>query len=336
MNVALVGLLQEMSVARLQIASDLHHEIWTAAGRVSLPLDAEPTADVMVLAGDIRKGTESVAMYADCPSPVVYVHGNHEFYGRQYPELVEKLVEISRGTSVRFLQNTRVVIAGIRFLGTCMWTDYCLFATQVEESVEAGRKRLNDYKFIISIDDRSFQPEDVVANQREALDWLTAELDQELDGKAVVVTHHAPSGMSIPERSRDHALGASFVTNLERLAPTANLWVHGHIHASSDYFIGGCRVVCDPRSYPGRIEPRPLCRSKTPTLTPTNNRNLAGLPCRYTEHPWWTINRKFSLSAGPSGKPVAECGISSVSTSLTAMVASARPLLSLIVHGASE
>jgi Icc-related predicted phosphoesterase len=30
----------------------------------------------------------------------------------------------------------------------------------------------------------------------------------------------------------------------------AGLWIHGHIHTSSDYVIGGTRVVANPRGYP--------------------------------------------------------------------------------------
>lgn len=35
-------------------------------------------------------------------------------------------------------------------------------------------------------------------------------------------------------------------------AGQADLWVHGHVHESFDYWIGRCRVVCNPRGYPGR------------------------------------------------------------------------------------
>jgi hypothetical protein len=33
------------------------------------------------------------------------------------------------------------------------------------------------------------------------------------------------------------------------MALRADLWVHGHMHESSDYQIGQCRVVCNPCGY---------------------------------------------------------------------------------------
>jgi hypothetical protein len=45
-------------------------------------------------------------------------------------------------------------------------------------------------------------------------------------------------------------LNAAFASNLTALVEKADLWIHGHMHCSSDYLVGGCRVICDPRGYP--------------------------------------------------------------------------------------
>jgi hypothetical protein len=35
-----------------------------------------------------------------------------------------------------------------------------------------------------------------------------------------------------------------------------DLWVHGHVHSSLDYSVGGrCRVVSNPRGYPVHRQP---------------------------------------------------------------------------------
>ena len=40
----------------------------------------------------------------------------------------------------------------------------------------------------------------------------------------------------------------SYLTELiERYQPT--LWVHGHVHNSSDYLVGKTRVLCNPHGY---------------------------------------------------------------------------------------
>jgi hypothetical protein len=33
------------------------------------------------------------------------------------------------------------------------------------------------------------------------------------------------------------------------LLPQADLWLHGHVHDSFDYW-AGCRIVANPRGYP--------------------------------------------------------------------------------------
>ncbi|WP_316229062.1 hypothetical protein [Bradyrhizobium sp. SZCCHNR1070] len=38
------------------------------------------------------------------------------------------------------------------------------------------------------------------------------------------------------------------------LATRPALWIHGHIHPPSDYYVGATRVVCNPHCY-GRENP---------------------------------------------------------------------------------
>jgi hypothetical protein len=40
-------------------------------------------ADIPVLAGDIANGTQAIELFNDWPFPVLYIAGNHEFYGAQ-------------------------------------------------------------------------------------------------------------------------------------------------------------------------------------------------------------------------------------------------------------
>src|ERR1043165_9444945 len=74
---------------RIRVLSDLHREF----GHVPLP---EVAADVVVLAGDIDRGTRGVtwARMAFPGVPVLYVAGNHEHYEEQIGRLHEKLREV--------------------------------------------------------------------------------------------------------------------------------------------------------------------------------------------------------------------------------------------------
>jgi hypothetical protein len=61
---------------------------------------------------------------------------------------------------------------------------------------------------------------------------------------------------SVPEGLRQDPLTPAYASDLEPLFGKADLWCHGHIHASVDYTVGGTRVVSNPRGYPdeGRLE----------------------------------------------------------------------------------
>jgi Icc-related predicted phosphoesterase len=67
----------------------------------------------------------------------------------------------------------------------------------------------------------------------------------------VVVTHHAVHWQSVHPRFRSDPVTAAFVSDrsalIEGYRPT--LWVHGHVHNSSDYRVGATRIICNPHGY---------------------------------------------------------------------------------------
>ncbi len=76
-------------------------------------------------------------------------------------------------------------------------------------------------------------------------------LAESFSGSTVVVTHHAPSVRSNYPRFRGSRISTAFYSHLENLIEKTqpDLWVHGHMHNSSDYRIGKTRVVCNPCGY---------------------------------------------------------------------------------------
>jgi hypothetical protein len=74
----------------------------------------------------------------------------------------------------------------------------------------------------------------------------------------VVVTHHAPTTLSIAEWFKhDTLMNGAFASDLTDFIldrPQIKLWTHGHMHNVSDYMIGDTRVVCNPRGYVGYEE----------------------------------------------------------------------------------
>lgn len=104
---------------RIHVLSDLHLEFAS--------FEPPPTeADLIVLAGDTHIGLRGVewAARSFTAQPILYLAGNHEFYGQNAPDLVAKLRERGRELGVTVLSDEEVVIDGIRFLGATLWTDF--------------------------------------------------------------------------------------------------------------------------------------------------------------------------------------------------------------------
>jgi predicted phosphodiesterase len=233
---------------KLHILSDLHLSL----GALAIP---ENDADAVILAGDIARPREAVSWASGFAKPVLYVPGNHEFYGGSIAGTVDLLKQLCAGTNVRVLDNDEVIIDGVRFLGTTLWTDFMLFGDGEKRAAAMGEALsfMRDFKRIrvSEAPEAIFTPADSAARFTIHAGWLESKLAEPFAGPTVVITHHAPSPKSIHPRFADSLLNACFVSDLERLidGSRSRLWIHGHTHDSFDYVLNGTRVVCNPRGY---------------------------------------------------------------------------------------
>jgi predicted phosphodiesterase len=232
---------------KLNVLSDLHLSV----GGMDRPRN---DADVVVLAGDIARPRDSAAWALGFAKPVLYVIGNHEFYGGSIEGTADELKRLCAGTHVHVLDDDEIVIDGVRFLGTTLWTDFMLFGEGDARAAAIGeaQRLMLDFSRIRIGDATSalFTPTDSTALFERHADWLDRRLSVPYAGPTVVVTHHAPSRQSIHSRYADSLLNACFVSDAEYLVgDRAQLWVHGHTHDSFDYLLRGTRVVCNPRGY---------------------------------------------------------------------------------------
>ena len=236
---------------KLHVLSDLHTEFSEFD-----PPDTD--ADVVVLAGDIGVGTGgidwAVQRYTDVP--VVYVPGNHEYYGHDIGE--KDNLFSTAAENINVLDNAMLDLGGVRILGTTLWTDF-KFNGEAEAwfSRQTARSLIDDFDSIRN-GDRLFTPEDSVHLHRASVHWLVTELEKEYSGPTIVVTHHLPSSLSVARRYSGDSLNPAFASRLkgiiEKYEP--DLWIHGHTHVPCDYEVYATRVVCNPRGYPGeRHEP---------------------------------------------------------------------------------
>lgn len=107
---------------------------------------------------------------------------------------------------------------------------------------------LNDH-ILIRKGDKRFSPDDALSLHLEAKAWLTTKLDENFDGKTVVVTHHAPS-LVAQHLDYDYSpMSAGFLSEMDDLVSKADLWIYGHSHSNIDTMIGKCRLVSNQTGY---------------------------------------------------------------------------------------
>ncbi len=233
---------------RLNVLSDLH----LGFDAMDWPVN---DADVVVLAGDIARPREAIAWARTFDKPVLYVPGNHEFYGSSIDGALEELQHLCMGTQVQVLDNREMVLGGVRFLGATLWTDFELFDDPQQRAAakSEARRLMRDFSRIRARESSPeiFTPEDSVRLFRQHSAWLERRLAECHAGPTVVITHHAPSRHSIHPRFADSLLNACFVSDAAHLlrADRVSLWIHGHTHDSFDHQVNGTRVVCNPRGY---------------------------------------------------------------------------------------
>lgn len=132
---------------KLHILSDLHLEF----AAFHPPATG---ADLVILAGDIHVKDKGLAWISAAfpDTPVLYVLGNHEYYGRAYPKHLHDLKEKVQGTSIHILENDTFEMDGIRFLGCTLWTDFKLFGDPRIAGYEATMKMTDYRKIRIGLD----------------------------------------------------------------------------------------------------------------------------------------------------------------------------------------
>ena len=231
---------------RIHVLSDLHLEFGA--------FTPEPVeADVIVFAGDIDLGIRGLEWAAKTfPNlPVIYIAGNHEFYGHSSPKIDMAMRETARVLGIHFLANDTVTLEGVRFLGATLWTDFEITGHR-DSATEIAKSQMRDYRKIrIDPQYRKLRPADTLGWHRISRRWLEGQLQEPFDGQTVIVTHHAPSGTSLDPRFPSDGVNAAYASDLDAMIESsgAKFWIHGHTHFNVDYEIGQTRVITNQRGY---------------------------------------------------------------------------------------
>lgn len=253
---------------KLWIWSDPHEEL----GTVNKFPERRPDADIIVIAGDWtyadRIEEVAKATIERFQMPIVYVGGNHEFYGSlerrlsfETDQLILKLAEkASEDWDHRLyvLDEDTVIIEGVRFIGATLWVDFLYRLVDVKmfpARMRQATNLLNDFESIRLRSGRRFDPADMLELHRSNAAYIRRELAKPFDGQTVVLTHHMPHPDCTPEIYRGAEASYLFASSefafgkIFESADAPAIWVCGHTHHAFDVQIGRTRVVCNPLGY---------------------------------------------------------------------------------------
>lgn len=167
---------------------------------------------------------------------VIYVKGNHDYY----------CADFSPGQMNDRYVHTKYLGDNTYLLYVTLWTNY--FNGDPLEMFYT-KKALADFLYI---------KDWTVEKQIEMFEFQKKDLfkiiDEDLpkNAKILIMTHHAPSVLSIGKDFYSSSINGSFVNQLENEIldrPQIKLWVHGHVHQDVDEKLGECRIIAHPRGY---------------------------------------------------------------------------------------
>lgn len=267
-----------MKKLSISYVSDLHLDM----GKIMPVL---PGGDVLILAGDICEATEfrsilpeqykyiktvqpkdmslkqriNLFLLEECSQKykhVIMVAGNHEHYNGTFDKTIQHIRD-NTPNNFRVLDNDCFEVDDVLFMGATMWTD-CNKGDPL--TIHALRYGMNDYEYIKKIYGTNqvgkLIPSVTIEEHEKTLAYFKLILDNPKNAlkKVVIVTHHAPTSLSVTDRYKDdHLMNGGYHSKLDDFIldnPQIKYWVHGHTHHKHDYMVGDyTRVLCNPRGY---------------------------------------------------------------------------------------
>ena len=257
--------------------SDTHLDFYN-----TVPDWKNPGSDVLILGGDICNANQIYRNPSDTKPGIIHkddhihnvrcyreffrhvsnewkniilIAGNHEHYSGRWEQTSDIMrQEMSNYPNIYFLEQDKMVIDDVVFLGATLWTSMNNSDPLTMMSI---RDIMNDYKHIAHYNVHAawgrLMPYTTVAKFHESVQWLKLMLSED-KRKTVVVTHHAPSHRSIHSNYHNQPIvNSAFASDLDEFImdhPHIALWTHGHTHNAIDYNIDNTRIINNPFGYP--------------------------------------------------------------------------------------
>lgn len=270
---------------KFDLMSDLHIDV---NKKFFLP-EPNEGSEILVLAGDLAEFGSLMNTYfkpfhemAKMYKHVVYIAGNHEFYGANYQATVKHFREtfgrMYEGNVIHFLHGDtwEVPDSDVAFVGGTLFTDmnggdpwtmrtveqcmadftYITYNADLEPAISwqyPQDKLANLSDVMVYGGNRICKPADYIREHKAMLLKFENECDRLADKKIVLVTHHAMSEKSVsPIYERDYLMNGGYRSWLEPFFDrhrNVKVHCHGHMHTYFRYEIAETRIYCNPCGY---------------------------------------------------------------------------------------
>lgn len=249
---------------RILVIADLHHDHWLGVGRDPFAGADFTGVDLVILAGDVANRADArwpraLGAITDlvAPEKVQVVPGNHDYYS-SFLDRDDLLAELAANAGAGFAQRAELRLGTRRIICCTLWTDMQISALMPDTARRVAEDHMGDYRYIrLERDDhRRITALDTVAVHVEHRTWLEARLATPFDGQTIVITHHAPHPMCLPDKPFLPQAYASDLSNtIETFQPA--LWIYGHTHHPASFHVGRTEVRNVSFGYPGQFYPAP-------------------------------------------------------------------------------
>jgi len=237
---------------KIRLLSDLHLETHRHSKDRSLfhlkGMDKE-RKQILCLLGDIDTKLNMVSFIKRIHKrfkAVIIVAGNHEFYNQEviylYSELKKQLEMME---NVYFLQDDKVIIDDVVFIGSTLWSD---FDSHNNNLMKDCKDRIGDF-YEIKYKEKRITPSVMYDLNKYSREYINHILNEYSDKKKVVLTHFCPD-----ESLSDYKTSLSRYfcnTGLEFIIEKADYWLFGHTHESVEKELHGCMCISNPIGYKG-------------------------------------------------------------------------------------
>lgn len=243
---------------KVAVMSDLHGEFHGSLPKIKSPVD------IIILAGDIVVGwsySKSQHMIkefcgAHPDSTVLWVFGNHEFYG--CPDmniLIPAWKEWCKDNTpnLHILDNEVFIAGNIVFHGSTLWTGFNSKGVVYKEigMIEAQRNISDFYKIGVG-GEETIKAKQMEVLHNNSVKFLTDSLVKHKDKTNIVITHFPPLLECKHPHILEGILDCYFNNDLTDMVLDNNIhmWVYGHNHWSDEFAMGNTRLVSNQLGYP--------------------------------------------------------------------------------------